>query len=400
MTESHPPPRPKVLWVNITPVFLPAVGGGAIQADTIARALAADGHDVMIVTEMHPGQQRREILAEVRGCAWVERTMPFRAGRARKDWRLYAAYIGTNLGYLQLPGLIRKTAKRGNYDAVGILLHTSFLYKPNLLEKLLPTLRRAARVPTIMMAELQDAFWPDSKIGKLLEFDRIVTTSQGVRDALASRAPGIADRIRLIPMPFEPPEIPADAYVDKVLDAYGLNKGRYLFNPNGLTAWKHCTEMREAIPILRAMPGFEDIILVTAGRERDRTPMDTQAERDGHVRFLGPVLPAEALALMRGAMMTLVLSDKEAISRAAVEAMWVGGKVILPDLAEYRSDCASHICRDLKPEAIARQVARLVDLPMPGFKFDKHRTACFLPFYRDILNEALTEQRTGTRVTS
>jgi len=378
-----------VLWVLVEPVYLPAPGGGAIQADTIARAMATSGDDVLILSEAFPGERSHEILERGAGEASVVRLFPYRAGRARKDFWSYLTYVSANLHYLRLPSIIGRASRRSNYSAIAILIHTSLLYKPNLLEKVLDRLRAAGNAPVVIMAELQDSFYPEEKLGLLSKFDAIVTTSKGVEETIKRRAPDIADRVSRIPMPFVGPDIPSDAYVARTLAAYGLQGQRYLFNPNGLTGWKHASEMRDAIPILRKIAGFEDVILVTAGRERDRTPADNKAEAEGYTRYLGPVSPKETLALMRGAMMTLVLSQFEAISRAAVEAIWVGGKVILPDLAEYRETCQSHICSDVTSEGIARKIVELHDKPMPAFPFDSFSEEVFTPLYRSVVNAAL-----------
>ena len=95
----------------------------------------------------------------------------------------------------------------------------------------------------------------------------------------------------------------------------------------------------------------------------------------------------ELFALMRAAWFTLVLSPNEAISRAALEAMAVGGRAILPDVAEFRAECATHICSRIEPEHIAELVVRLADAPMPAFGFERHDAARYVPLYRAPLGE-------------
>src|SRR3546814_10644728 len=87
--------------------------------------------------------------------------------------------------------------------------------------------------------------------------------------------------------------------------------------------------MRDAVARLRQTPGLEDVTLVTVGRKRDRGPEDDDVEARGEAMYLGPVDRETLSSLMQAALFTLILSDREAISRAALEAMAVGGRVIL-----------------------------------------------------------------------
>ena len=120
-------------------------------------------------------------------------------------------------------------------------------------------------------------------------------------------------------MPFEHPPIPEESKVLSTLERYGLVKGRFLLNPNGISLGKRYDVMREAIQVLRRMREFSDVVLVTAGRERDRTILDVELERNGAAIYLGNLAHNQLLCLMKAAMFTVVLSEKEAISRAALE---------------------------------------------------------------------------------
>src|SRR3546814_15062800 len=88
--------------------------------------------------------------------------------------------------------------------------------------------------------------------------------------------------------------------------------------------------------------------------------------------YLGPVDRETLSSLMQAALFTLILSDREAISRAALEAMAVGGRVILPGLAEFRRECASHVIVSPTADTLARKLVELKDDPMPRFGFERH----------------------------
>ncbi|MCB2076465.1 MAG: glycosyltransferase family 4 protein [Novosphingobium sp.] len=374
----------RTLWVVLVPVFKPAPGGAAIYSDTIARALADAGDDVLILSEAFPGTPRSEVIHRAAGTARVDRFLPYRAGRAQKDWRSLVSYARANLDYLRIPAMVRKATRSGDYQSVAFLFHASFLYNPGIIGRMLPHLRAVRDIPTTLIADVRDYLFPEHQLGRLDRFDAIVTSSRGVANELGERHPPVADRIRAIPMPFAAPLAPDEGQVAAVLAKHGLRRGRYLFNSNGIADSKHYPQMREAISMLRERPGFEDVTLVTVGRDRDRCPADDAAEAQGIARFLGPQPHSDVLSLMRGAMMSLVLSDREAISRAALEAMSIGGCVMLPDLPEFRAACPEHVCTTVTGPAIAAQVAGLAGRPMPRYTFEAHVVETFLPMYREL----------------
>jgi hypothetical protein len=362
------------MWLIITPVYRPAPGGGAIYTDTLARALAAEGVDVAVATEAFPGQPAVQSIETEAGSVVVHRLFPYRAGRAEIDWRTYRDYARQNVKMLDLPAMLaRLAAERGARDAV-VLIHSSLFYKPSVMPFILGPLRRALPGQVQLVADVRDYQYPDARLDLLKKFDAICTSSRAVADDLARRMEPIADRLFPIDLPFTGPARPSDDAVEAVLARYGLERGRYLFNPNGIPDSKHYPVMREAMPLVRARAGFEDIILVTAGRARARREADREAEEIGIAKAIGLVPQAEVLALMRGAIGTVVLSDREAISRAALEAMWIGGNAILPNLAEFRQDCPAHVCADVTPEGVAALVAELPHKPHPTYRFERHDT--------------------------
>lgn len=396
MTQATSEPR--TLWVILSPIFKPAPGGAAVYYDTIGQALARAGDDVLVLCEAFAGKPQHEQFFTGEGTARVDRFLPFRAGRAEKDWRSYVDYAIANALYLRIPGLIRKANAKGDYARVCVIMHTSLLYNPSTLAAMLPRLRGAVPGKTRLIADIRDYSYPEAKLSLLAHFDAIVTSSLGVAEELGKRAPAIADRLRPIAMPFAPPPLPSDETVAAVLERFGLTRGRYLFNPNGVANNKHFPAMREAMPLLRGIPGCEDIVLVTAGRNRDWNTRDDEVEAAGLTRYIGPVPHTDIVALMRGAHATVILSDREAISRGALEAMSVGGRAILPDLAEFRASCAEAVCKVVEPATIAALAASLADRPPPCFPFENHAEAVFLPAYRALDNRGRGEsQIAGSR---
>ena len=333
---------------------------------------------MLVITERHPAAPRREVLEGTEGRVLILREFPFRAGRARKDWLSLIAYFITNISYLKLPGIVLQWASQEN-SALRTLIHTSLFYNPNSLKRVVEKLRLNSS--STLIADVRDMQFPDAEIHLLDRFDRIVTSSHGVAEDLARRGAS-PNKITPIPMPFTFPPVPEACTVQATLEKHGLTGKRFLLNPNGISRAKLYVEMREAMPLIRSMPEMQDVELVSVGRDRDRTDKDNEVERSGSARFLGPIPREELLSLMRAAMFTLILSPNEAISRAALEAMAVGGRVILPDVAEFRVECASHICTDPTPANIARMVTKLADAATPRFGFERHLEPNYLPLYR------------------
>ena len=379
MSEDRP------LWLIITPVYRPAPGGGAIYTDTLARALAEEGANVVVATEGFPGERSVQVIEMTRGSVVVRRMFPCRAGRAEIDWRTYRDYARQNVKMLGLPGMLAGIAEEhGARDAI-VLIHSSFFYKPSLMPFILCRLRRTLPGHVRLVADVRDYQFPDRQLRLLPLFDRICTSSRGVADDLRHRLPTIADRLYPIDLPFAGPATPSDSAVDDVLARYGLERGRFLFNPNGIPDAKHYPVMRDAIPLVRAHAGFENVILLTAGRVRARRAADREAEESGIAKAIGLVPHAEVLALMRGALATAVLSDREAISRAALEAMWIGGNVILPNLAEFSEDCPDHVCANVTPEGVAALVVELPSKPRPMYRFERHDTKFCVRMYEEMM---------------
>lgn len=370
------------LWVIITPVFLPAPGGGAIYSDIIARALSNTGGDVLIITEQYPGCPLREerSVSGISGRIFIERLLPYRAGRSEQDWRSYLAYAQANLLNFRLPAVVGRYVKCTQKEDVKILLHSAFLYHWNTVAFQVKRLRRVFGPSLDVAVDVRDLQMPDRTLKHLPAFNAVVTSSQKVADTLRWRAADLPPVVT-IDMPFEAPQLPGAALQSQWLDKWALTERPYLLNPNGLKTSKHTPAMRDAIPLLRQHCGLEELVLVTIGRERDRTAADTAAETRGEALYLGPVPHEKVLALMKKALFTLILSDQEAISRAALEAMSVGGRVLLPNLAEFNRDCASHVVSSPTKEAIAAKVLELKAHPMPTFEYGRHGKEAFLPKY-------------------
>ena len=370
------------LWLIITPVYRPAPGGGAIYTDTLGRALADAGTNVVVATEAFPGQPVMQAIESARGSLVVHRMFPCRAGRAEIDWRTYRDYVRQNAMMLGLPAMLARVARNhGARDAV-VLIHSSFFYKPSVMPLILGQLRRALEGRVRLVADVRDPVFKDSLFHTLSRFDAVVGCSRAIADRLRAGLPETV-QVHHIPIPFVPATSPSGAEVEAAIGEYGLTGVPYLLNPNGISEAKSYPLMLEVVRALRRLPGREGTVLVTVGRARDWKERDDRATAEGLLRYLGPVPNAKMLALAKGAEAALILSEVEGLPRSALELFALHTPLIVPDLAEFRESVPAAVAASRAPELLARQIGEVSD---PGhvvaYPLERHAMSSLLPSYR------------------
>ena len=374
-------------WVILTPVFLPAPGGGAVYSDVLARALARAGHDVLIVPERFPGEPDSEFIdcgaAQVR----IERTFPFRAGRAKRDWRSYRDYLRQQLRMRSLPSQLRKWLGPDRPDNVVILVHSSFFYNFTTLTGRLDALRGIAPSVTLLV-DVRDPLFSDDLLPLFRRFDGAVACSRSIARRLED---AIGDRVDVaeIPIPFAPSEPAASGAVEDVLARHGLSGARYVFNPNGVTADKNYPLILETVRHLRQVPGFADVQLVSIGRSRDWCARDDAARDEGLLNHLGLVPNADATMLAQGALATLVLGEKEGFPRSALESLALGKCVLVPALPEFVETIPGHVASSKDPAELASQLAGLIsNAAPPAYPVERHDIESLVPRYLALAGQA------------
>jgi glycosyltransferase involved in cell wall biosynthesis len=370
------------LWLIITPVYRPAPGGGAIYTDTLGRALAADGANVVVATEAFPGEPAVQRIESPAGSLVIRRLFPCRAGRAEIDWRTYRDYARQNAMMLGLPAMLaRAAAEHGAHDAT-VLIHSSFFYKPSVMPLILGRLRGALPGRVRLVADVRDPLLKNSLFRTLSRFDDVVGCSLAIADRLRGGLPGTV-QVHHIPIPFAPAPLPSEAEVEAVLAEYDLAGVPFVLNPNGITERKAYPLMLDVVRALRRMPGHERTVLVTVGRARDWSERDDKAAAAGILRYLGPVPTAKMLALAKAAKAALILSEVEGLPRSALELLALQTPLILPDLAELRESVSAAVAVSREPELLAQQICTVSD---PGhvqaYPLDRHAMATLLPSYR------------------
>jgi glycosyltransferase involved in cell wall biosynthesis len=378
----------RALWYIVTPVYKPAPGGGAIYTDILARALAADGAEVVVATEAFTGEPSHDKIVVGPGSVTLERIFPMRAGRAERDWRSYLAYGVQNLRMLGLPRRIAKAARERGADSVTVLIHSSLFYNRGVLPTLLGRFRQALPGRTRLVVDVRDPKVSDALLPTLARADAAIGCSRAIADNLRARLPATVEVVHL-PIPFEPPEAPDAAEIAKALREHGLEGLPYVFNPNGVNEQKRYPEMLELVRALRRVPGYERAALVTVGRARDWSARDDAASAEGLLRYLGVVPNATALALAGGALAVAIHSRIEGMPRSGLETLAIGKPLLAPDIAEFREFIPSSIVRSDQPEDMAKQILELAGSPpAERYPLERHRMSELVKSYRSLEADA------------
>lgn len=374
--------REKPLWVIVSPVYKPAIGGGAIYNDILAKALADEGEEVLVVVERFPQVPNEEKLQTPCGRVIVRRLFPFRAGRSRRDLRSYYDYFVQNLMMLRLPAIIRRACEVRKCRRAIVLVHSSFFYNPSVLPVVLRRLKRRAGDAVTLVLDVRDPLFGDRLIESFRRFDGIIACSRQIYSRLSSALkPGFM--LQHIPVPFEAEYVSDLADLDQTMRKYRLESVRYILNPNGILNAKNYPLMLETIRSLRKIRGYEDVRLVTIGRSRDWSDRDVKAEREGLLNYLGPVSNEEAIHIAKNGILTLILSAVEGIPRSALESIALGKNIIVPNLPEFSETIPGHVAKSDDPELLARQIVELLSQTKPAkYPIENHSMAFLLDRYR------------------
>jgi glycosyltransferase involved in cell wall biosynthesis len=380
------------LWYVVTPLYKPAPGGAAVYSDSLARALAADGADVVVATEAFPGEPSLGKIENGRGSITVDRLFPLRAGRAERDWRSYLAYARQNLRMLGLPARVARAARERRSADVTVLVHSSWFYNRSVLPSRIDALRRALPGRTKLVADVRDPKVHAGLVPVLSRFDAAIGCSRTIADDLRALLPSRTE-VAHIPIPFEPPEPPSPGEIAAALATHDLTGVPYLFNPNGVSEEKRYPDMLEVVRALRGLAGWERTTLVTVGRSRDWKPRDDAAVAEGLLHYVGVVPHRTALALAAGGRATMILSRIEGMPRSGLEALAIGKPLLAPDIDEFRQFIPASVVRSEKPLEIARQVVELVaDPPAERYPLEHHDMAALVRSYRALEPNAPTGQ--------
>lgn len=336
--------------VHVLNSFHPLIGGAERQAAALARAQAARGFEVTIVTRRRRGLPARERL----GPLTVHRLSggPFGA----------AGFIVAGLAFLW--------PRRRRIDVVHA---------------------HQARAPALLGLILRALGGPPFVV-KLAGSD---VPAGGLSEGTASGIPDFRRRLRLAVLRRADAVVALTATMQKIMTGLGIPAGRVQVIPNGVDGERfHPADDRERraaraaldlpsdalvvafVGRLERVKGPDLLIaawkqldhlggwLVLAGDGPERANLESQAGANAGIRFLGPI--ADPDLLYRAADVAAVPSRSEGLSNTLLEAMACGLAVVATAVGgniEVMEDGRTGRLVEPAPAPLAAGLASLLDLP-------------------------------------
>ncbi|HPS41977.1 MAG TPA: glycosyltransferase family 4 protein [Anaerolineaceae bacterium] len=375
--------------------YRPHISGLTIYAERLARAFAARGHQVTVLTSRFDRSlPTEEVLHGVR----IVRTPVL--------FRLSKGVIMPTFGYLASK-LVREhdvvQLHLPQFDAAGVALRGRLLGKPTVVTyhcdlELPPGLfNRIANQVVLLMNHLT-----------AMLTHRIVTYTEDYA-AHSAYTRRFAKKVAIIPPPVELPEISAEERL-----AFGEEHNPQQRHPViGMLA-RFATEkgvevLLNAIPsILDRYPQalfefvgpYQNIIGEEAYYERLKPLLD-QYQASGHWKFLGPLPPEKVAAFFANLDLLCVpsLNSTESFGLVQIEAMINGVRCITSDLPGVRQPVLMHHMGRIIPigdsAALARSVLELLDdpadKPQSSKEFQRYDPDQTARRYEDIFAEIMSE---------
>lgn len=375
--------------------YRPHISGLTIYAERLARAFAARGHQVTVLTSRFDHSlPAEEVLHGVR------------IVRAPVLFRLSKGVIMPTFGYLASK-LVREhdvvQLHLPQFDAAGVALRGRLLGKPTVvtyhcdLELPPGLLNRIANQVVLLMNNLAALFT-----------HRIVTYTEDYA-AHSAYTRRFTKKVAIIPPPVVLPEISAEERL-----AFAREHNPQQCHPViGMLA-RFATEKGVEV-LLKAIPSildrypqalfefvgpYQNIIGEEAYFERLKPLLD-QYQASGHWKFIGPLPPEKVAAFFANLDLLCVpsLNSTESFGLVQIEAMMNGVRCITSDLPGVRQPVLMHHMGRIIPigdsAALAKSVAELLDDPAEKpenseefLRYDPDQTA---GRYEDLFAEIMSE---------
>jgi glycosyltransferase involved in cell wall biosynthesis len=311
----------------------------------------------------------------VEGKLRVLRYLPTRISLGQRPWLIHAVtYVLTQSWFAaRLPGLVRC---RG---ASLVHFHTRYGGGP-----FYTSLKRCG-VPVI--ADLHDKMTAPRELTGVA--DRLLSCGEGVRRfAVDGGFP--ANRVILIPIPFEPPPMPSPAQVGAARQRYGLGADRYLLFVGDITHNKGVYELLEGFRLWRSK--HPEVRLVLAGTNREGERFLGQIGDRSEATYLGHIPHRDVLPLMRGAEVLVLPSRSEGLPRVILEALAVGTRVLCPPgIPEFERYLSHWVLPRVHADDIAEMLEPIWrDPQIPSYPFSEHRLDLVVEALAGIYGEVVT----------
>lgn len=305
----------------------PRIGGLESVVDGLARALAARGHEVRLVTLGPPGREERDDIEVLRLRRLLSERWPTAVGLAR-------ACRGADVVHVHgIDGLLDTLLLRGVHP-IGVSTHGGYFHTPR--QALLKEVW--LRTGTRLSLSRADAVW---------------YTSQADRRRLAAaRVPG----------PVEPDGVDLGPFVDLPRRP---ERGRWLVLGR-VARHKGLVELLDALALL----GDRAFTLEVVGPEDEPGEVQRVLDRagalglGGQVVWRGALRGPDLLDAVSRAELGLLPSRYEGFGVAAIELMAARVPVVLSDIEAFRQHAAvARLAPFERPEQAARVIAEVLERP-------------------------------------
>lgn len=323
----------------VTPLYRPEIGGVELHVERLARGLAANGHEVEVLTQARGGAAAP--TEEILDGALVRR-FPIRIGG-----RHYAFAPG-------LGPFLRRHARRfelvhaHNYHALPALLAAVASRAPLVLT---PHYHGASESPVRNLLHRPYRLAGRRLLGRAA---RVISVSRPEAALIARDFPAAAAKVAVIPNGVDTAAIAAASPFPRREEKIVLSAGR-------LEPYKR-VELA-----VRAMHHLDrGYVLRVAGDGPGRESLQRLIEAEGlgdRVRLLGRVERAELNRWFRSADVFVSMSTLEAMGIAPLEALCGGAAVVASDIPAHResaglgSDRFTLVAADAGPAALAAAIA-------------------------------------------
>lgn len=353
-----------------SPLFWGGGSGASSYYRLLAKGLASSGCTVSVISDSEAA--RRDIVVG------YFPLFPARCSRDRRPLHDKVAYLKQNLAYLQIEGILRRTAPG------GVLVHSSFYNHPGIFAAVMK--RTMKRLPEMnFVADVRDAMMPLHKVPLLNGYRRVIACSENVAEHLL--AGGVApERIARVPVMQERLDVDA-AMIQRLAGELALVGRPYIFYAGLVKEDKAVGLLLEAF-LKHVRPARPDLLLVIAGLMKTSSRYIRGMLAEEGVRYAGNRSRDEVLALMSDAALCANLSPNEGMPRSSLEALALGRPVALPpNVPEFAKYCGNSVVAERSPSVVAVRLLEVMDAgPTVGYPIERHYPEAVLPVYRELLS--------------
>lgn len=201
--------------------------------------------------------------------------------------------------------------------------------------------------------------------------DIVICASKNILKLQKKIYPTLEDRIRYVPLPFNPPNLLKDEYIKKVKKKYEI-PSPYLCFVGDIAKQKGIFELIDGFEIFLREHSEYNLLLI--GENVIGQKFFDLIEHNHKIIYLGPLPYMETKAVMQGSELLILPSKSEGLPRTCLEAIALGKKVICPStVSEFMEYCSDFVIHEITPNKVAGRVEEVLKTNnKPYYPFERH----------------------------